>query len=381
MNQHSTTPIRVGIIGCGSIGQAHRKAFADCPGARLTALADIHGPSLLAAAAEYPGIATFCDGLDLIRSGQVDAVSIATPHRSHPPLAIAALEQGLHVLVEKPIAVTAKAGQAMVAVAAARPHLRLAACFQMRHRPEWRAVKQFIDRGELGQLLRLNWTLTNWFRTQAYYDSAGWRASWRGEGGGLLINQCPHNLDLLQWLVGMPNRVTADVGLGRFHRIEVEDHVVALLRFPGGATGTFTASTGEAPGINRLELVGDRATLVVTAGRPIEVHRLDQPVRHYSDHASSSSQPPVCATSLIEPSGTYGAHADIARNFIDAIATGAPLTAPAAEGVRSLELGNAMLMSGLLDRPVDLPMDHEAYDRLLSDLCGGRAGPAATVAV
>jgi predicted dehydrogenase len=367
-------PVRVGVIGCGVIGQAHRRAFTTLGvGAQLVALADCHAPSLHAAAAGHPGVATFTDALDLIHSGLVDAVSIATPHDSHPTLAIAALRRGLHVLVEKPVAVTAKSAQAMLDAAAERPDLRLAACFQMRCRPEWRAVKQLIDAGELGQLVRLSWTITTWFRTQAYYDSAGWRASWRGEGGGLLINQCPHNLDLLQWLVGMPTRVTADVGLGRFHDIEVEDHVSALLRFANGATGTFVASTGEAPGVNRLEIVGDRATLIAVAGKPLELHRCGRSVRQFSDTAAGPSQMPPCQTTLIEPSGAYAAHGDIAANFIAAITRDEPLIATVEDGVRSLELGNAMLMSGLLDKPVDLPMDRDVYEQLLADLCAGKS--------
>lgn len=313
-------------------------------------------------------MALFESGMDLIRSGLVDAVSIATPHDSHAPLAIAALAQGLHVLVEKPVAVTAKAAQALNDAAAVKPHLKFAASFQVRFAPQWQALKRMIDAGELGELQRVQWTNTKWFRSQAYYDSAAWRATWRGEGGGLLINQCPHNLDILQWLLGMPTRVTAQVALGKFHDIEVEDEVVATLQYPNGAIGVFVASSGESPGINRLEIVGDRATFIVEPGQPIIAHRHEGSVKQYRLQTPEIAGGPAVTQDAIEPVGDYRGHVNAIENFVAAILDDEPLVAPGIEGIRSLELGNAILMSGLSQRPIDLPMDHDAYEALLDDL-------------
>ncbi len=361
--------VRIGVIGLGVIGQAHLQAFEGCPRFSLVAVADPRDSQRDAAAKRFPQIVTFADGMDLIRSGLVDAISIATPHDSHPALTIAALEQGLHVLTEKPVAVTAKAAQAMNDAANARPHLKYAVSFQVRFRPEWQLLKKMIDAGELGELKRVSWTITTWFRSQAYYDSAAWRATWKGEGGGLLINQCPHNLDLLQWLVGMPSRVNAHVALGKFHDIEVEDEVAAILHYPNGATGVFVASSGESPGVNRLEIVGDRSTFIVEAGKPIVVCRHETLVSQYMATTTSTSGMPPCTQAMLETPGEYRKHSDLVDNFAAAILDDAPLVSPGVEGIHSLELGNAMLMSGLTGRPVDLPMDRNAYENLLGSLC------------
>ncbi|MEX0744685.1 MAG: Gfo/Idh/MocA family oxidoreductase, partial [Phycisphaeraceae bacterium] len=310
----------------------------------------------------------FSDGMALMRCGEVDAITIATPHGSHPPLAMAAFEQGLHVLTEKPIAVTAKAAQEMIDAAAAHPQLIFAAMFQMRAKPTWQAVKRLIDIGVVGELVRIHWTITTWFRSQAYYDSAGWRATWKGEGGGLLINQCPHNLDLFQWFAGMPSEVTAQVSLGKYHDIEVEDEVIAVMRFANGASGTFVASSGEAPGVNHLEIVGDRATLVADADQPLKVFEHHGSVAAFRNTTSERFARPTCDTHTLEPGGTFRGFQAIIDNFVSAIRDGEPLIAPAAEGIHGLELGNAMLMSGLTGKPVALPSDRDAYDALLQKL-------------
>ncbi len=266
------------------------------------------------------------------------------------------------------MAVTAKAAQAMNDAAIARPHLKFAASFQVRFAPQWQFLKRMIDAGELGQLQRVQWTTTQWFRSQAYYDSADWRATWQGEGGGLLINQCPHNLDILQWLVGMPCRVSAHVALGKFHDIEVEDEVIATLHYPNGAMGVFVASSGESPGVNRLEIVGDRATFIVEPGQPVVVHRHDVFVKQYREQTPNVAGGPPATQEVIEPTGDYRGHVNAVNNFIAAILDDEPLVAPGVEGIHSLELGNAILMSGLTHQPIDLPMDRDAYEQLLEEL-------------
>src|SRR5690606_24508546 len=236
-------------------------------GGRLAAVADIDAARVKQVSEKHrvPG---FTDPIALMDSGEVDAVMIITPHTLHPPLTIAAFERGLHVLTEKPVAVTAGDARRMNEAHDKRPELVYAAMFQQRTNPLYREVKRLLDEGRVGRLLRVNWTVTTWLRTQAYYNSGSWRATWEGEGGGVLLNQCPHNLDMLCWLAGMPTRVVADIGVGKYHDIEVEDEVCALLRFEDGATGTFVTNTAEYPGVNRLEIVGDLGTIIAEPAAP-----------------------------------------------------------------------------------------------------------------
>jgi predicted dehydrogenase len=249
--------VRMGIVGLGIMGRRYY--------AMLRALADVEVTALcvrhLDTISDLAG-AKFADYRALFASGQIDAVIIATPHYSHPQVAIAALHSGLHVLVDKPLAVHVADGRRMLA-AYHDPALRFGVMFQERSRPLHGTIKSMIQAGTLGDIRRVHWIVTDWFRPQAYYQSSSWRATWKGEGGGLLINQCPHNLDLLQWFVGLPGRVTAHLGLGKYHAIEVEDEVTAFLEYPNGATGVFSASTGEAPGTNRLEIAGEKGKLVL----------------------------------------------------------------------------------------------------------------------
>src|SRR5437867_1832706 len=252
--------IRLGIVGLGIMGRRYYAMLRSLAGVEVTALCVRHLDTI----SDLPG-EKFSDYRLLCASGQVDAVIIATPHDSHPQVAIEALRHGLHVLVEKPLAVHVADGHRMLAA-----HRDKTLCFgvmlQERSRPLHVTIKSMLQGGVLGDIRRVHWIATDWFRSQAYYQSSSWRATWKGEGGGLLINQCPHNLDLLQWFVGLPGRVTAHLGLGKYHPIEVEDEVTAFLEYPNGATGVFVATTGEAPGTNRLEIVGEKGKLVLEQG-------------------------------------------------------------------------------------------------------------------
>ena len=256
--------VRLGIIGMGNIGKYHADYLLNqkVSRAELVAVADAFAPL-----EAYQSLKTFKDGGELIRSGAVDAVIIATPHYQHTTLGIAALEAGLHVIVEKPISVHKADAERLIAAHARRPDLVFSAMFQLRTEPRYVKIKRLITSGELGEIIRVNWIITDWFRTEAYYASGGWRATWKGEGGGVLLNQCPHNLDLVQWLAGMPARVRGFCQLGRYHQIEVEDNVTVYFEYPNGATGVFITSTGEAPGANRLEIAGTRGRLVLEQGR------------------------------------------------------------------------------------------------------------------
>jgi predicted dehydrogenase len=315
------------------------------------------------------GYATFADSRELIRSGAVDAVLIATPHYAHTTIGIDALEHGLHVLVDKPISVHKKDCERLIA-AHTDARLVFAAMFQVRTDPRYQRAKQLVDDGALGRLQRVSWIATDWFRTQVYYDSSDWRATWAGEGGGVLLNQCPHNLDMLWRLCGMPARVRAFAGLGKYHEIEAEDEITAYLEFADGATGTFVTTTGETPGTNRLEIAGDRGLVVVEPGR-VTLTRNEPDARTYSKTTDELFGRPETASEefVVEDQGTQ--HAGIIANFVNAILDGEPLIAPAEEGIHSVELANAMLYSALNDVTVELPLDGDAYEAFLKKRIAG----------
>ena len=351
--------IRLGIIGMGNMGTSHaRRVLAgEVPGLRLTAVADHHSDHL----GDFGDAEVFGEGGDLIRSGAVDAVLIATPHYSHTTLGAEALEKGLHVLVEKPISVHKEDCEKLIAAYSGNPDQVFAAMFNQRTDHRYRKAKELIDSGELGALRRIDWVITTWFRSEAYYRSGGWRATWAGEGGGVLLNQCPHQLDLWQWLFGMPERVTARCQIGRFHEIEVEDSVTAMLEYADGTQGVFVTTTGEAPGVNRLEIAGDNGRLEITPSETIHYDRNETPAQQFLEESSSGFGKPGAWEVRIPTAGGGEQHVGILRNFADAILGRAELIAPAVEGIHSVELANAMLLSSFRDAPVRLPLDGADY--------------------
>jgi len=361
--------VRMGVIGCGGMARHHLKYLNEIPGCEVTALADSVPESLEAAAKIVGDLPTFDDGNKLLKSGKVDAVLIATPHYHHPVFTKAAMKQGIHVLTEKPVAVTAKAAAEVNKLHEKHPDVIYGAMFQQRTLASSRKIKELIETGQLGEIQRVNWTITTWFRTQAYYNSGGWRATWEGEGGGVLLNQCPHNLDLIQWFVGMPEKVTAHIAIGKYHRIEVEDEVTAYLEYPNGATGVFMTSTGEAPGINRLDIVGTRATLSHDGGA-ITLIQNETPADEFCRTSQAAFATPDKTVMTIDPKMPGGQHRIVTEQFIAAIQQKDPalLVATGDEGINGLELGNAMLMSGLTGETVKIPTPRTKFDKLLKDL-------------
>ena len=346
-------------------GQHARQVLAGkIPHCELAAVCDVSASVL----ARFPDTSGFQDAGELMSSGRVDAVLIATPHFSHVPLGIAALAAGLHVLVEKPVAVHKADALRLLAAAEAAPALVFAAMFNQRTDPRYRRLRALLQSGELGAVRRVQWTVTDWFRPHAYYASGGWRASWAGEGGGVLLNQCPHNLDLWWWLFGQPAQVRAFCGLGRYHPIEVEDDVSAFLSYPDGTTGVFITSTGEAPGTNRLEVAAERGRVVLEAGA-LSYWRNEEATGEFSRRtAGSFSRPEAWEVRLPAASDAGGQHNEVLANFAAAIAQGAPLLAPAGEGIHSVELANAMILSSVREKTVTLPMDPAEYSALLDEL-------------
>lgn len=356
----ASSPVRLGIIGVGNMGTAHARTVLgdDVPGLTLTGLADRQAERL----APFPDVAHFDDADALIASGTVDAVLIATPHYSHTTLGIAALEAGLHVLVEKPISVHKQDCEALIAAYRPDSGQVFAAMFNQRTDPRYRKLKQLLDDGTLGTVQRINWIITDWFRTEHYYGSGDWRATWSGEGGGVLLNQCPHNLDIWQWCFGLPDRVTARCQIGRFHDIEVEDSVTALLEYSSGVQGVFVTTTGEAPGTNRLEVAADNGKVVISNDHPgIQFTRNEIPATQFSKESDSGFAKPETWDVTIPINAKGEQHLGILKNFAAAIQGTEPLIAPATEGVHSVELANAMLLSSFRDQPVTLPFDAAEY--------------------
>ena len=356
--------VRVGVIGLGNMGKYHAAYLAEgkVPRCELTAVASSTASKL----EPYKQLKTFDSGEKLIHSGTVDAVLIATPHYSHTTLGIEAFKAGLHVMVEKPISVHKADCERLIRAHQNAPGKVFGAMFQLRTEPRYKKLKALIDHGELGQIVRINWIITDWFRTEAYYASGGWRATWKGEGGGALLNQCPHQLDLLQWLVGMPACIRGFCQFGRYHNIEVEDNVTVFMEYPNGATGVFITSTGEAPGTNRFEIAGDRGKIVLEGGK-MSFIRNESPMRDFSKTAKTGFARPDVWNAEIPVENAAAQHATVMQNFVDSILDGTPLIAPGAEGLNSVEFANAALYSSWTGETVELPLDSEAYEKALQE--------------
>ena len=356
--------VRLGIIGLGNIGKYHadylqNKKVSRC---ELVAVCDAVAPL-----DRYAPLKIFTDGEALIRSGEVDAVIIATPHFQHTTLGIAGLAAGVHVMVEKPISSHKADAERLIAASRQHPKVVFSGMFQMRTEPRYQKVQKLIQAGELGEIVRINWINTDWYRTEAYYASGGWRATWKGEGGGVLLNQCLHNLDTLQWLVGMPKRVRGFCQLGRFHQIEVEDNVTAYLEWANGATGVFISSTGEAPGTNRFEIAGTRGRLVMENTK-VTFTRNEADMIQFSQTAKQGFVKPDVWNVDVPFTDATIPHAIMLQNFVNAILDGEPLIAPGAEGIHSVDLANVMVYSSLLNQTIDLPMESAGWEGKLNQL-------------
>lgn len=360
--------VRIGIIGTGNMGSHHIEYLSggEIPGAVLKAVCDVNADQLARAKSMAgAGVETYEDADELLQSNAIDAVIIATPHYDHPPLAVKAFARGLHVLCEKPAGVYTRQVREMNE-AAEESGLVFGLMFNQRTLGEHRKLKELVASGELGELRRTNYIITNWFRAQSYYDSGGWRATWSGEGGGVLANQCPHNLDLWQWICGMPVRIRAFCGFGKYHDIEVEDDVTAYAEYENGATGVFITTTGESPGTSRMEITGDNGKVVMEEGR-ITFWRNRTPADVFNREWQGGFGSPETWKCEIPFRAGGEEHRGITRDWIRAILEGTPLIAPGVEGIRGVELANAMLLSAWLDDWVDIPVDETLYYEKLQE--------------
>ncbi len=367
----SMEKVRIGVIGIGNMGSAHAANLyrGKIEYGSLAAVCDISAERLSWAESEFPDVRRFSDYKELVNSGCVDAVVIATPHYFHPPIAVYAFEHGLHVLTEKPAGVNRSAVLRMNE-AAAKSGKRFGIMFNQRTDPLFIRAKQLVSDGVLGSPKRLTWIITNWYRTQSYYDSGSWRGSFWGEGGGVLLNQAPHNLDIMQWIFGMPNRVYAVCDEGLYHNIEVEDRATLIMNYENGAEAQFITTTGEYPGTNRLEIVGDRGKLVIESGK-LTLYSLgfsESEYRFSSDRASCGEKPEI---TVFGYDGVHvDGHAAVLSAFADAVLHGGTLVAEGDEGINMLTLANAAYLSSWTKKAVDLPMDDALFDRLHGEKVG-----------
>ncbi len=354
--------IRMGIIGIGNMGSAHAKNIAEgkCPEIELTAVCDINPARLQWAQENLPAtVERFDDAVKMMESGKIDAVIVSIPHYDHPRYAMEGFKHHLHVMCEKPAGVYTKQVREMNE-AAAMANVTFAMMFNQRTNCVYRKMKEIVESGEMGALRRANWIITNWYRPQAYYDSGAWRATWSGEGGGVLLNQCPHQLDMYQWICGLPVKVDAHLHFGKWHDIEVEDDVTAYLEFANGATGVFVTSTGDAPGTNRFELTLDKGKLVVENDK-LYRYELDVAEPEFSKTNKELFGQPNVTYSEVETDGENPQHIGVLNAFAAHILHGAPLVAEGTEGIRGLTLSNAMHLSSFLGHPVEIPFDEEVY--------------------
>ena len=365
--------VRYGVIGIGNMGTSHSGWLAGgkIPGATLTAVCDIDEKRRAWAKENLPEVAVFEDYKELLDSSLVDAVIIAVPHYLHPEMAIESLKRNINTMVEKPAGVYASQIREMNAEAEKHPDVKFAMMFNQRTNPLYQKVKEILDAGTIGELRRVTWIITSWWRTQKYYDSSAWRATWAGEGGGVLVNQAPHQLDLLQWLCGMPSLMEAHLKYGSHRDITVEDDVTAYFEYPNGATGTFITCTHDALGTDRLEIHGDNGKIIITDSKCVTVKKMDKPEdvwNHELDFrqmlalVKGQTQQKLYTEETFEcPENWDQQHIDVLINFTNAIAKSEELIAPGAEGIKAVEIANAMFLSDWLGHAVTIPVDDELF--------------------
>jgi len=361
--------VRVGIIGLGNMGTGHATNITAGKVKRmeLTAICDIAQNRLDFAKENFPGVALFDNATDMMKSGLVDAVIIAVPHYDHPNLAIEAFDNGLHVMTEKPAGVYTKQVLEMNERAKKSDKV-FGIMYNQRTNPVYQKIKELVESGELGTIKRINWIITNWYRPQAYHDSSAWRSTWKDEGGGTLINQNPHQLDLWQWMFGMPEKIMSFCSFGRYYDIEVEDDVTAYMEYENGATGVYITSTGEAPGTNRLEIACDMGKLVVENNK-LTFYRNRVSEREFNKTNTNIFAQPECWTCDIPVSSDGGPqHVGILNNFTEAILDGKELLAPGEEGVKGLTISNGIHYSSFTGKWADMKnFPHEEFYALLQD--------------
>ena len=355
--------IRLGIIGVGNMGSSHAKKVSrgDVPDFVLAAVADIDPIKLEWAQENLPEtVARFDTAEAMLDSGLIDACIVATPHYDHPKYVIECINRGIHVMSEKPAGVYTKQVREMNEEAARHPEVKFGMMFNQRTDHIYRKMRELVQSGRFGEIRRVNWLITNWYRPQAYYDSGAWRATWSGEGGGVLLNQCPHNLDLWQWICGMPVKVHSHIHYGKWHDIEVEDDVTTYVEYPNGATGVFITTTGDALGTNRFEIQLDKGKIVSDNG-VLTVMEYEMAESEFTKVNKIPFQSPQAHPVEIETDGKSEQHVGVLNAWADAILRGGEMIAHGEEGINGLTLSNAMHLSSFLGKTIELPLDEDVY--------------------
>ncbi|MBO0961613.1 Gfo/Idh/MocA family oxidoreductase [Neobacillus sp. MM2021_6] len=365
--------VRLGIIGLGAEGGMYANFIAEGKVQNMVigAICDNDPAKKQVAEEKYPGVPFYDNYIDMLESGDVDAVVTTVPHYLHPEMGIEALKRNLHALVEKPAGVYTKQVKELNDFAAAKPELKFAIFFNQRTNPLYKKVKELIDNGEIGNIRSTNWIITTWWRPQGYYNQSEWRATWGGEGGGVLVNQAPHQIDLLQWICGMPKKVYAKLNFGYQRDIVVEDDVTAVFDYGNGATGVFVTKTHDVVGTDRLEIHGDKGKIVVDDSKKITIKRLNKPEDEMSATMSmqdvmsifmGGGQGDIFTEEVIEFESVWGGqHIAVLEDFASAIVNGTPLLAPGSDGINGVRLANAMHLSSWLGKEIDVPFDEDLF--------------------
>jgi UDP-N-acetyl-2-amino-2-deoxyglucuronate dehydrogenase len=365
--------VRLGIIGFGAQGGFYATFLTEGKVKNMTvgAICDTDSAKRIEVAQKYPAVPFYDNYIDMMESGDVDAIVTCIPHYLHPKVGMDALQRDIHVLVEKPAGVYTQQVRELNEFAATKPHLTFGLFFNQRMNPLYQQLKQLITNGEIGLVRRTNWIITTWWRPQGYYDQGAWRATWTEEGGGVLVNQAPHQLDLLQWLCGMPKKVYSNVKYGYQRKIAVEDDVTAILDYGNGATGVFVTCTHDVLGTDRLEIVGDKGKIIVEDSKKVSIKRLQKTENELSSTMSMQevrqvlmgSNPSALFTEeVLEFGSQWGTqHIAVLENFAANILEGTPLIAPGSEGIHGVTLANAIHLSSWLGKEIEIPFDEDLF--------------------
>jgi UDP-N-acetyl-2-amino-2-deoxyglucuronate dehydrogenase len=365
--------VRLGIIGLGAEGGMYANFISEGKVKNMVigAICDNDPAKKQVAQEKYPGVPFYDNYIDMMESGDVNAVVTTVPHYLHPEMGIEALKRNIHALVEKPAGVYTKQVKELNDFAATKPELKFAIFFNQRTNPLYKKLKELIDNGEIGSIRSTNWIITTWWRPQGYYDQSEWRATWGGEGGGVLVNQAPHQIDLLQWICGMPKKVYSKVNYGYQRNIVVEDDVTAVFDYGNGATGVFVTRTHDVVGTDRLEILGDKGKIVVDDSKKITIKRLNKAENEMSKTMSmqdvmsifmGGGQGDIFNEEVIEFESVWGGqHIAVLEDFASAIVEGTPLLAPGSDGINGVRLANAMHLSSWLGKEVEIPFDEDLF--------------------
>ncbi|MCH6265947.1 Gfo/Idh/MocA family protein [Neobacillus citreus] len=365
--------VKLGIIGLGAEGGMYAKFISEGKVKNMVigAICDNDPAKKQVAQENYPDVPFYDNYIDMLESGDVNAVVTTVPHYLHPEMGIEALKRNIHALVEKPAGVYTKQVKELNDFAATKPDVKFAIFFNQRTNPLYKKVKELIDNGEIGSIRRTNWIITTWWRPQGYYDQSEWRATWGGEGGGVLVNQAPHQIDLLQWICGMPKKVYSKANFGYQRDIVVEDDVTAVFDYGNGATGVFVTCTHDVVGTDRLEILGDKGKIVVDDSKKITIKRLNKPENEMSATMSmqdvmsifmGGGQGDIFTEEVLEFESVWGGqHIAVLEDFASAIVEGTPLLAPGSDGINGVRLANAMHLSSWLGKEVEVPFDEDLF--------------------